>query len=247
MTLLRLLLYLLSAALLVPASASSSSSSSSSSSVVLVETTDLSRGLAASLSEAVFGIQVDGIFHTSVHLHGSEYWFHFDGLHSRRSSFSSAAAALARGSTNLTEALARPPPKFHEVSDHGRTLRTPEELEAWFKSKAVRKSFGGDDYDIWSHNCNDFSSALLTFLGAAPLPSRVLDVPSRVLATQQGAALRPTITHAIDLMRKSSENGGGGQDASVVDEFLEQLANEPGPVGFIVRPIVKMMRRIGTW
>ena len=210
---------------------------------VYVETVDLSRGLAASGGAMVFGIPLSGIYHTSVHVFDMELWFHFDGQNMRRSKI----ARALESSSNITE-FSESLGKFTEVAQHGGTSRSKHEVMLWLTT--VQKTFYDNSYNIWTHNCNDFTSSLLSFLRAAPLSQTVMDVPSQILATTQGALLKPTIERAIDLMRKSrndvlrGRDGATARDDSVVDEFLDSLANEPGPVAFIVRPIVKMMRKV---
>lgn len=206
---------------------------------VYVETVDLSRGLAANLGEMVFGISLSGVYHTSVHVFDMEFWFHFDGLNMRRSKIARAVESSSN-ITTISESLG----KFTEVAEQGRTSKTHKEVMLWFEGAEVQKTFQAEAYNIWTHNCNDFTGRLLSFLGVPPLPRSVMDVPSQILATTQGARLQPTIERAIDLMRKSRRDGTSAGDSSAVDEFLDSLASEPGPVAFMVKPIVKMMRKI---
>ena len=111
-------------------------------------------------------------------------------------------------------------------------------------SAEVQKTFEAEAYNIWTHNCNDFSARLLSFLGVPSLPRSVMDVPSQILATTQGARLQSTIERAIDLLRKSRRDGTAAGDSNEVDEFLDSLASDPEPMAFMVKPIVKMMRKI---
>ena len=118
----------------------------------------------------------------------------------------------------------------------GRTSRTADEVDEWFAASP----YAADNYDLWSRNCNHFADALLAFLGVAPLPAMVTEVPAKVLASPMGAMLRPTIDKAVAVLRDSSDGG----DGSMVDRFLETVVEQPG--GLLVAPIVKMMRSIAA-
>jgi hypothetical protein len=206
---------------------------------VYVETVDLSRGLIAKLGPMFFKIPLSGVYHTSVHVFDTEFWFQFDGPSMRRSKI----GQRMESSGNIT-AISESKGKFTEVAEQGRTSKTHKEVMLWFKSAEVQQTFQAEAYDIWKHNCNDFTTRLLSFLGVPPLPRSVMDVPSQILATTKGARLQPTFERVIDLMRKSRKNGKAAGDSSDVDEFLDSLASESEPVAFMVKPIVKMMRKI---
>lgn len=187
--------------------------------VVTVEIVDMSKGLMGLAGEALLGDPtLDGIYHCSVHVHGLEIWFHLDGLHR-------APSTTAGG--------AEP---FHTFESHGRTAKTREAVDAWCDARA--QSYDASSYDLWTKNCNHFAGDLLAFLGVDPLPGRVTEVPTKVLASPLGATLRPTIDKAIAVLKASSRSS----DASIVDEFLEKVVEQPG--GMLLGPIVKMMRSI---
>jgi len=183
---------------------------------VTVEIVDMSKGLMKMAGEVMLGVKLDGVFHCNVHVHGKTTWFHLDGAHS-------GPAAPGDGAHVTFEA-------------RGRTSRTADEVDEWFAASP----YAADNYDLWSRNCNHFADALLAFLGVAPLPAMVTEVPAKVLASPMGAMLRPTIDKAVAVLRDSSDGG----DGSMVDRFLETVVEQPG--GLLVAPIVKMMRSIAA-
>uniref|UniRef100_A0A8D0H296 palmitoyl-protein hydrolase n=1 Tax=Sphenodon punctatus TaxID=8508 RepID=A0A8D0H296_SPHPU len=51
----------------------------------------------------------------------------------------------------------------------------------------------GESYNLFEHNCNTFSNEVAQFLTGRKIPSYITDLPSEVLATPFGQALRPLL------------------------------------------------------
>jgi hypothetical protein len=130
---------------------------------------DLSMGLTKMLSKDLIGIQVDGIWHTSVVAFDKEYYFG-EGI-----------VTLAKGVYQQNYAPIKPVLKI-EVNLPELRQETLDELIAKLSSDYQSKS-----YHILDHNCNHFTQELLSNL--APdfkLPDCVLQLPKRIKETKKG-------------------------------------------------------------
>ncbi|GAB1299639.1 Desumoylating isopeptidase 1 [Apodemus speciosus] len=119
------------------------------------------------------GKQLEGIWHTSIVVHKDEFFFGSGGI-------SSCTPSL--GGT-----LLGPP---DSVVDVGNTEVT-EEIFLEYLSSLGESLFRGEAYNLFEHNCNTFSNEVAQFLTGRKIPSYITDLPSEVLSTPFGQALRP--------------------------------------------------------
>ncbi|ODV90041.1 hypothetical protein CANCADRAFT_99920 [Tortispora caseinolytica NRRL Y-17796] len=136
---------------------------------------DLSRGLAKQLSQSLIGKQIDGIWHTSVVVHGSEIFF---------------GQGIQQCSPGMTHHG-----KPVQIIDMGDT-ELPHELFIEYLD-SLRSEYSPDSYDLFKHNCNHFSQDILQFLVGKDIPSFIKDLPEEVLNTPFGQSLRPMIEQSI--------------------------------------------------
>ncbi|PFX23176.1 Desumoylating isopeptidase 1 [Stylophora pistillata] len=122
---------------------------------------DLSRGMAKQLSPLILGKQIDGIWHTGVVCFDREFFYGGDGINS----------CLPGGTV-----LGSP----DEVVDLGDTEIT-QDLFIDFLSAVGQQDFRGENYNLFEHNCNTFSSEVATFLTGNKIPQHIQDLPSEVL------------------------------------------------------------------
>ncbi|XP_019370639.1 PREDICTED: desumoylating isopeptidase 1 isoform X1 [Gavialis gangeticus] len=134
---------------------------------------DLSKGMARRLSPLMLGKQLDGIWHTSIIVHKDEFFYGSGGI-----------SSCAPGGT-----LLGPP---DSVVDLGNTEVT-EEIFLEYLSSLGESMFRGESYNLFEHNCNTFSNEVAQFLTGKKIPSYITDLPSEVLATPFGQALRPLL------------------------------------------------------
>ncbi|XP_040608668.1 desumoylating isopeptidase 1 isoform X3 [Mesocricetus auratus] len=76
------------------------------------------------------------------------------------------------------------------VVDVGSTEVT-EEIFLEYLSSLGESLFRGEAYNLFEHNCNTFSNEVAQFLTGRKIPSYITDLPSEVLSTPFGQALRP--------------------------------------------------------
>lgn len=134
---------------------------------------DLSKGLARRLSPIMLGKQLEGIWHTSIVVHKDEFFFGSGGI-----------SSCPPGGT-----LLGPP---DSVVDVGNTEVT-EEIFLEYLSSLGESQFRGEAYNLFEHNCNTFSNEVAQFLTGRKIPSYITDLPSEVLSTPFGQALRPLL------------------------------------------------------
>lgn len=142
---------------------------------------DLSRGLAKSMSQAFLGKQLDGIWHTGIVVYGKEFFYGGAGIQS-----------CAPGTTILGA-----PDTIHDVG----TTDLPWDLFAEYLDGLADESYNEKNYNLLSHNCNQFTNEVAQFLTGQAIPSYILDLPGEVLDTPFGAMVGPI----IDSLSKMAE------------------------------------------
>ena len=143
--------------------------------VVVLHIYDLSMGAARSMSMMLLGTQIDLIPHTGIVYRNREYFF--------------GGGIKALPPNEVTEIFGLQPVERLIL---GTSLKTEEELYVFLRH--ISPCFTMDSYDLFSNNCNHFSSTLSSFLIGAPIPSRITDIPRLVLSTPLGSLLGQTMT-----------------------------------------------------
>ncbi|XP_026207846.1 desumoylating isopeptidase 1b [Anabas testudineus] len=138
---------------------------------------DMSRGMARQLSPLMLGKQLDGIWHTAIVVHGKEYFYVGEGINS-----------CSPGGTPLGEP--------NSIVDLGFT-EVPEEIFMEHLTSLEESTYRSDKYNLFEHNCNTFSNEVAQFLTGKKIPSYITDLPSEVLSTPFGQALRPLLDSIV--------------------------------------------------
>lgn len=144
---------------------------------------DLSQGLARQMSMGILGFQLDAVYHTSIELDGLEHVY--DGN----------VVAITPGTSHLGQPLQRLP--------LGKTELPMEVIQQYLQS--LREVYTVAAYDLWKHNCNNFSNDFATFLVGTGIPDHILHMPSAVLESPLGRMLVPALNQQVNANR-----GGGG-------------------------------------
>ncbi|KAM4623412.1 desumoylating isopeptidase 1b [Polymixia lowei] len=134
---------------------------------------DLSRGMARQLSPLMLGKQLDGIWHTAIVVHGEEFFYGGEGI-----------ANCPPGGTQLGQP--------NSIVDLGQTEVT-EEIFMEYLSSLGESTYRSDRYHLFEHNCNTFSNEVAQFLTGSKIPAHITDLPSEILSTPFGQALRPIL------------------------------------------------------
>ncbi|KAG5919006.1 hypothetical protein E4U42_006632 [Claviceps africana] len=152
---------------------------------------DLSRGLARQMSTALLGFQLDAIYHTSIQLNGREYVY--DG----------GIIAITPGSSHLGQ----PMEKLHL----GTTKLSMDIIEEYLDS--LRPIFTLEAYDLFRHNCNNFSDSFANFLVGKGIPDHIVKMPQAVLDSPMGRMLLPQLTQGVNAGRSTGSILGLEQSA----------------------------------
>ncbi|ODA79880.1 hypothetical protein RJ55_05477 [Drechmeria coniospora] len=151
---------------------------------------DLSRGIARQMSMGLLGFQLDAIYHTSIELDNREYVY--DG----------GIIVIRPGSSHLGQPMQR----LHL----GMTSLPMDIIEEYLDS--IRPIFTLEAYDLFHHNCNNFSDSFSNFLVGKGIPSHISSMPQAVLDSPLGRTLLPQLAQGVNVGRANGsilglENG----------------------------------------
>lgn len=158
---------------------------------------DLSKGLAKSLSSVFLGKQLPGIWHTSIVAYGREYFFGSMGIES-----------CGAGQTILREP--------DQILTLGHT-ELPYSLFLEYIFALGESSYKPQTYDLFKHNCNNFTQEVATFLTGKSIPQEILDLPDEFLNTPLGGTLQ-TYFSSLSLRGETARglSFGGGAPADFI-------------------------------
>ncbi|PKY00080.1 thioredoxin [Aspergillus campestris IBT 28561] len=136
---------------------------------------DLSKGLARMYSLPLTGTQIDAIYHTSLVVSGVEYYF------------GHGIQTAAPGSTHHGE----PIEKVHL----GATELPVDVISEYVQS--LNEIYSPESYDLFLHNCNNFTQDLAMFLVGKSIPEHIRNLPQKFLETPFGQMMKPQIEMAL--------------------------------------------------
>ncbi|CAB4061133.1 DESI1 [Lepeophtheirus salmonis] len=134
---------------------------------------DLSGGLAKNLGSSL-GLNIDGLWHTGVVVFGEEWFFGAGGIEN----------VEPPGSTELGSPL--------KIQNLGRTELSKSEFTS-ILSQLSHGKFKCGTYDLFRHNCNNFSQELAEIICDSSIPQYILDLPNQVLDSPVAQILGPLI------------------------------------------------------
>jgi thiol-disulfide isomerase/thioredoxin len=127
------------------------------------------------MSRQFLGIQIDAVYHTSIVLDNVEYYFG-QGVQTCRA-----------GATHHGQPM--------EKIKLGRTDLPIEVILEYLAS--LKEVYTPESYDLFMHNCNNFSNDFAMFLVGKGIPAHITSLPETVLNTPFGQMLRPQIDAAM--------------------------------------------------
>lgn len=127
------------------------------------------------MSRQFLGIQIDAVYHTSIVLNNIEYYFG-QGVQTCRA-----------GATHHGQPM--------EKIKLGRTDLPIEVILEYLES--LKEVYMPESYDLFMHNCNNFSNDFAMFLVGKGIPAHITSLPETVLNTPFGQMLRPQIDAAM--------------------------------------------------
>jgi thiol-disulfide isomerase/thioredoxin len=127
------------------------------------------------MSRQFLGIQIDAVYHTSIVLDNIEYFFG-QGVQTCRA-----------GTTHHGQPM--------ETIKLGKTDLPIEVILEYLES--LKEVYTPESYDLFAHNCNNFSNDFAMFLVGKGIPDHITSLPQTVLDTPFGQMLRPQIDAAM--------------------------------------------------
>ncbi|KAI9878621.1 MAG: hypothetical protein M1830_000388 [Pleopsidium flavum] len=136
---------------------------------------DLSKGLARSMSLPLLGINIDAVYHTAVVLGGVEYFY------------GAGVQTCYPGATHHGRPM--------EVIPLGTTDLPLDVVREYLES--LKQIYTAESYDLFLHNCNNFSNDFVMFLVGKGIPDHITSLPQTVLNTPFGQMLKPQLDAAM--------------------------------------------------
>ncbi|XP_011861408.1 PREDICTED: uncharacterized protein LOC105558384 isoform X2 [Vollenhovia emeryi] len=155
---------------------------------------DLTKGMAAMMSQILIGRKLDGIWHTAIVAYGREYFFGPAGIQSirpsrrwfpsRRTRYSARVLSFLLGGTEL-----RDPQRVEKLGE----TYLPYSVFLEYINGLGTSTFAPGTYNLFKHNCNSFTEEVSNFLVGKGIPKYILDLPEEILQTPIGQAISPLI------------------------------------------------------
>ncbi|KAI9769011.1 MAG: hypothetical protein M1839_003841 [Geoglossum umbratile] len=136
---------------------------------------DLSMGLARQMSAALLGTQIDAVYHTSIVFDGLEYLY------------GQGVQTCIPGSSHHGQPV--------EVVALGKTSLPKDVI--WEYLESLKEIYAPEAYDLFLHNCNNFSNDFSMFLVGRGIPEHITSLPQTFLNSPLGALLKPTLESAM--------------------------------------------------
>ncbi|KAK6006297.1 hypothetical protein QM012_006707 [Aureobasidium pullulans] len=129
---------------------------------------DLSQGLARMMSQGLLGIHIDAVYHTSLVFGGVEYFY------------GAGVQTCYPGSTHHGQPM--------EKIKLGKTEIPLDDILEYLDS--LKETYTAESYDLFKHNCNNFSNDFSMFLVGRGIPDHITALPETVLNTPFGSMMK---------------------------------------------------------
>ncbi|KAI5209733.1 hypothetical protein AUEXF2481DRAFT_269823 [Aureobasidium subglaciale EXF-2481] len=129
---------------------------------------DLSQGLARMMSQSLLGIHIDAVYHTSLVFGGVEYFY------------GAGVQTCYPGSTHHGQPM--------EKINLGKTEIPLDDILEYLDS--LKETYTAESYDLFKHNCNNFSNDFSMFLVGRGIPDHITALPETVLNTPFGSMMK---------------------------------------------------------
>ncbi|MCJ1309730.1 hypothetical protein MMC25_003391 [Agyrium rufum] len=126
-------------------------------------------------SSQFLGTQIDAVYHTSLVFGGIEYFF------------GAGVQTCYPGATHHGQPM--------QVIPMGKTGLDMDVILEYLES--LKEVYTAEAYDLFMHNCNNFTNDFSMFLVGKGIPSHITSLPQTVLNTPFGQMLRPQLDRAM--------------------------------------------------
>jgi hypothetical protein len=148
---------------------------------------DLSKGLAGKISQKVLGNKIEAIWHTSIVAFDKEHYFAMNGYNKGK------------------------PQRFSKPDNIiylGRTELSKQEFKDIIAKQIKNSDYKLGDYNLLTHNCNNFSNELSLTLFGKPNPDYIMTLPRTATndlrhAPVIGKIFKPLYKHAVNSINQN--------------------------------------------
>ncbi|KAL8729279.1 MAG: hypothetical protein Q9181_005058 [Wetmoreana brouardii] len=127
------------------------------------------------MSQSFLGVQIDAVYHTALVFGGIEYFF------------GAGIQQTYPGATHHGRPM--------EIVPLGTTNLPMDIILEYLDS--LRQIYTVESYDLFTHNCNNFTNDFAMFLLGKGIPDRITSLPQTVLNTPFGQMLKPQLDNAM--------------------------------------------------
>lgn len=145
---------------------------------------DLTGGMATKIVKFMTGLDIEGIWHTSLVIYGKEYFF---------------GGGICKGEPRNT-----PYGTPLKESVFGTTNKTEEEFNEYLQS--IDNVYNAENYHLLNNNCNHFTNAICQFLCGKPLPDEIVNQHKVLADTPFGKWLIPRLEAMSNKMSQAVPN-----------------------------------------
>ena len=163
-------------------------------------TMGMAKQMAAPLAGLLDGKSVEMVPHTGVRVFGREIVY--------------AGGVLSQPIATVEAGMGRKP---NQIERLGTTTKTEAEVQTFLRS--ISHEWTASNYDLWEHNCNNFSERVAQFLTGSSIPRWILDFPREMRSTPLGQMLAPMLGTSQDAL-----NGQLGTSG-----YVAPAASAPAP------------------
>ncbi|KAF2871539.1 PPPDE putative peptidase domain-containing protein [Massariosphaeria phaeospora] len=185
---------------------------------------DLSQGMARSMSRQFLGTQIDAVYHTSIVMDGIEYFFG-QGVHTCRA-----------GTTHHGKPM--------ETITLGQTALPMEVILEYLES--LKTIYTAESYDLFLHNCNNFSNDFAMFLVGKGIPSHITSLPQTVLNTPFGQMLKPQLDAMMRPITQAPVPPRATPSRAHQPSVAAQLTAKPAPFSASEAELVEATGRVNN-
>ena len=171
-------------------------------------TMGMAKQMAAPLAGLLDGKSVEMVPHTGVRVFGREIVY--------------AGGVLSQPIATVEAGMGRKP---NQIERLGTTTKTEAEVQAFLRS--ISHEWTASNYDLWEHNCNNFSERVAQFLTGSSIPRWILDFPREMRSTPIGQMLAPMLGTSQDAL--NGQLGTSGYVAPSAPATPTPAASAPAP------------------
>ncbi|KAJ6036758.1 hypothetical protein N7540_001037 [Penicillium herquei] len=173
---------------------------------------DLSKGLARMYSASLTGTQIDAIYHTAIVVDGKEFYY------------GQGIQMAAPGTTHHGQPM--------EQVHMGTTELPMDVIQEYVESLA--EIYTPESYDMFLHNCNNFTQDFAMFLVGKSIPENIRNLPRTFLNTPFGQMMKPQIEAALKGVTQ------GNQVSPFAGPSAASSAARPPPAPVAASPLGKV-------